>query len=332
VPSGTEPGEEQRHIELLESSRQVQVARVAMGKVGDRNDLEAVAWRAESPRFDDGWCAERPMIDAASAQGARTLLTGLWSDQIFFVTGYLTDLARRMAWRQVATHLREYPRWFVDVRFQYFVARFCRDLFFNLTPDGVRASLRPLVRSRARQPAAALVGPALAAHARRRRARIPRPRCASAHARDIYQFVRAKAHRLQFEADDKLAASCGIDSVTPFLDRDLLAFLMSIPGEIQNRDGVPRAILRDSMRGLVPDRILGRRWRDEYAALERTRQAVYLSPPAELCAARSLGFVRQTTAIGDESLEFLGLEFWSRVFFSDRLTVPQPQFDDAIRP
>ena len=50
----------------------------------------------------------------------------------------------------------------------------------------------------------------------------------------------------------------GMEHVTPFLDRDVIAYLMSIPGEILNQGGVPRALLRQAMTGIVPSPILGR--------------------------------------------------------------------------
>jgi hypothetical protein len=115
--------------------------------------------------------------------------------------------------------------------------------------------------------------------------------------------LRAMAHRLQFEADEKLASGCAIESVTPFLDRDVIAFLMSIPGETQTRNGVPRALLRDAMRGIVPDAILRRRWCADPVASAAPSDAV--------------------------SPEFLGLESWSRAFFSDTLTAPQPSAKGA---
>jgi hypothetical protein len=231
------------------------------------------------------------------------LLTGHWSDQLFFVTGYLSDLVVRLAWRQVTAHLREYAKWFPDADPSYFSSRFRRDLALNLTPHTIRMRLRPLLGGLIRANGRSNGGAEFARLVRRSRSTMRRPRCATAHARNIYQVVRAKAHRLQFEADAKLAAGCAIESVTPFLDRDVIAFLMSIPGEMQTHNGVPRALLRDAMRGIVPDAILRRRWR--------------ASPAASAAAPDAL------------SPEFIGLEFWSRAFFSDTLTAPQPSAKGA---
>lgn len=323
VARGHDPGNESRFLDLLESTRDLSVARVEIGETGSSADLERAAWHAEYPRLDDAWHAQRPMLAWAAARGARVLLTGHWSDQFFFVTGYLSDLSRRVAWRKVRAHLEEYTRWFVDADPAYFRARFRRELVLNLTPHRVRRWFGPLLAAHAADERLGLASPALAARAGRRRVRLPRPSCRTAHARDIYQAVRAQSHRLQFEADAKLAASQGMESLTPFLDRDLIAFLMSIPGEVQNYGGVPRALLRDSMRGVVPDPILRRTWHNE-DALVRDRQRRYLASAFSLDAAHHLGLVSEPRAIDDETFDWIGLEFWSRAFFSDRLTPRQP--------
>jgi asparagine synthase (glutamine-hydrolysing) len=298
-----ERADEAVFLVLLASVRHLSVERTGMEPPGAAAELTREAWHSEWPRLDDAWRAQRPLLATACAQGARVLLTGHWSDQLFFVTGYLSDLVVRLAWRQVAAHIGEYATWFPDADPSYFRSRFGRELLVNLTPHPLRRRLRPLLGGVIRGHGRSNGGAELAGLVRRPRPAVRRPRCATAHARDIYQAVRAKAHRLQFEADTKRAAGYEIESVTPFLDRDVIAFLMSIPGEMQTHNGVPRALLRDAMRGIVPDAILRRRWRAGPAASAATPDA--LSP------------------------EFIGLEFWSRAFFSDTLTAPQPSAKGA---
>jgi len=319
---GAETKEEAQFLSLLESTRDLQIERLPFGAPGEPADLEHAACHSEWPRFDDGWCAQRPMFAWAKAERARTMLTGHWSDQLLFRTGYLSDLFLRLQWREIGLHLDEYTRWFVDADPGYFRARFTRELMFNVAPHRFRASLRPFLRHRSTRNADAMVSSAIAARITRRRPTLPRPRCRSAHARDIYQTLRGQAHRLQFEADQKLAASFAMECTTPFLDRDVIAYLIGVPGEIQNRGGVPRALLRDAMRGTVPDPILSRRWRnDDHVA--RARNAVYLSTLGPLNGAHAAGFLEQPVRLTHQTLDFAGLEFWSRAFFSDRLTAPQ---------
>jgi asparagine synthase (glutamine-hydrolysing) len=314
--------EEARALSLLESMTELHIERVPFGAPGHLVDLDHAAWHSESPRFDDGWLAQRAMFQWAHARGSRTLLTGHWSDQFSFVTGYLSDLFTKFRWREIAAHLDEYSRWFVDADPRYFRRRFRRELAFNLTPPRVRRLARRFAGGRRVANSDVLIAADVAARLERSRPTLSRRRCHSAHARDIYQTARANAHRLQFEADAKLAASCGVQWTTPFLDRDLIAYLMAVPGEIQNRGGVPRALLRDAMRGIVPDAILRRRWRNEDDAW-RAREVAYLSTAWTLDAAHALGLLRQPVPVGRETLSFVGLESWSRVFFSDRLSRTQ---------
>ena len=50
-----------------------------------------------------------------------------------------------------------------------------------------------------------------------------------------------------------------LDALVPFLDRDLLAFLMSVPGEVLTPSGRFKGLHRDAMIGLVPEDIRQRR-------------------------------------------------------------------------
>ena len=50
------------------------------------------------------------------------------------------------------------------------------------------------------------------------------------------------------------------------LGSDLLGFLMAIPGEVQNQDGVPRALLREAMRGVLPEPVRQRTWKANFTA------------------------------------------------------------------
>ena len=147
-----------------------------------------------------------------------------------------------------------------------------------------------LSRSQVRWP----ISEALAKRVRRRRPPTRQPRYATVHARCVYQTVRSRSHQLQIEGDEKVAYGYGVEHVTPFLDWDVIAYLMSIPGEILNQGGIPRALLRQAMTGIVPSPILGRRWPDESgtpAALDRDRRRTQLAARTQLHAARELGYL-----------------------------------------
>jgi asparagine synthase (glutamine-hydrolysing) len=59
--------------------------------------------------------------------------------------------------------------------------------------------------------------------------------------------------------DDLNAMYYSIENRSPFLDRDLFEFCNSIPTRHMFRDGMAKAVLRDSMRGIAPDAIIDNR-------------------------------------------------------------------------
>jgi asparagine synthase (glutamine-hydrolysing) len=59
--------------------------------------------------------------------------------------------------------------------------------------------------------------------------------------------------------DDLNAMYFSIENRSPFLDRELFEFCYSIPTKFLIRDGTAKAVLRDAMRGIAPDRILDNR-------------------------------------------------------------------------
>jgi asparagine synthase (glutamine-hydrolysing) len=310
--------DENRFIALLEAERGLHVHRLCAGTPDDWAQLSGNIRQSELPVFDDGACAQAPLLAWAQAVGARTLLTGMWSDQLLFVTGYLTDLAMQLRWRQVARHMREYACWFPDADPAYFRQRFRRELLLNLTPRAVRGWIRPLHMALSRSQVRWPISEALANRLRRHRPPTRQPRYATVHARCVYQTVRSRSHQLQIEGDEKVAYGYGVEHVTPFLDRDVISYLMSIPGEILNHGGVPRALLRDAMTGIVPSPILGRRWPDESgtpAALDRDRRRMQLAARTQLHAARELGYLPDVRCADAASSDLVGLELWRRALF-----------------
>jgi len=56
--------------------------------------------------------------------------------------------------------------------------------------------------------------------------------------------------------DDLNAMFFSIENRSPFLDRELFEFCHAIPTRYLVRDGLAKAVLREAMRGIAPDRIL----------------------------------------------------------------------------
>lgn len=69
----------------------------------------------------------------------------------------------------------------------------------------------------------------------------------------------AEAVPVILHEDDLNAMYFSIENRSPFLDRDLFEFSRTIPTRHLIQDGKAKAVLRESMRGIVPDRVLDNR-------------------------------------------------------------------------
>jgi hypothetical protein len=60
------------------------------------------------------------------------------------------------------------------------------------------------------------------------------------------------------EADEIFADRLGVTVRRPFGDRDLWEFVLSLRAEVKNPSPLPKSLLREAMRGRLPDAILSR--------------------------------------------------------------------------
>jgi asparagine synthase (glutamine-hydrolysing) len=61
-----------------------------------------------------------------------------------------------------------------------------------------------------------------------------------------------------FDADALCAAVCGVHVRRPLVDVDLWEFVLSLPAEVKFPDAQPKSLLRESVRGRLPDELLDR--------------------------------------------------------------------------
>jgi len=158
----------------------------------------------------------------------------------------------------------------------------------------------------------------------------------SAHARSIYWEARHRDGVFFLEYLNKSVAQGGMELALPFMDRDLIALLMAIPGEVRNWQGVPRMLLRRALAGVLPAAIAQRRDKADYTHLvnanvmaEHHRMTEYLKDgmlaarcgylePREVNREfhRTEDLILGETCVTSKALSnILGLEIWLRVFW-----------------
>ena len=203
------------------------------------------------------------MLAAVRRSGARRLLTGHWGDQVLSDSDYLIDLCRSRQWRLLRQHS---AAWGISGR--RLATRFVEDIASRQLPAQLVRTARRF-RQRGNE---AWRSPWFTDRFRRllrerfEDERPPNPQGTS-HARAIYQQSRRGYHLQCMEWNARLGAMHGLEMAFPYLDCDLLQFLMAIPGDVQSHDGVPRGLMREAMRGIVPDAVIDRRSKGEFTQL-----------------------------------------------------------------
>jgi len=212
---------------------------------------------AEAPLVDCMWGVTRELHRRAADAGARVLLTGHWGDQILCSTAYLVDLLGTLRWRQLRRHWQGFARWSPGEA-KTAARRLPADVVRHLLPDSLLGAAkwlkRRIVGGERHRP---WFGDVFLERALRHADKPARLGTGfhSAHARAMYLEARSKYHVHCMEWQNKVTARHGLDVSFPMLDRDLLSFLIAIPGAMQSHLGVPRAILREAMRPMLPEAI-----------------------------------------------------------------------------
>ena len=316
--------------------------------LGPVHGAERQVLAIEAPFVDYMWGVTQELHRRAAGRGARTLLSGHWGDQMLFSSAYLSDLVHSFAWSTVCRHLREYQRWVQPGEVHERTRRFAFELVRDHVPGFLIPTLkwvrRRLMSSRA-QPwfSDAFLKPALKLADRPVKLNA---NFHSMHARSIYLEVRSKYHVQCMEWNNKVGMQHGLDAAFPFLDRDLLAFLIAVPGDVQNRNGVPRALLREAMRGVLPESVRARTWKADFSGAVNRGVAGDLPAITHALSTQSLsaryGYLdssqldaelpRLTAGLSrDDCLDswaladLFGLEVWLQVFFG-RLSRSRPEF------
>jgi asparagine synthase (glutamine-hydrolysing) len=331
--------DERRYLADIERQYQVAIDRFPMEPLqgliaGTADQVHAI----EAPFIDYMWGVTRELHRRAAAFGARTLLTGTWGDQMLFSSAYLADLAGTFRWWTIRRHLKEYRRWFGVHESRSLARRFVVDSGRRYIPRGLLPLAKRVKLAVARRGVdkSWFTDRFLRTALRFAAEPVHLPHAFhSAHARSIYLEARSKYHVHCLEWNDKVAASHGMTVAFPFLDRDLVQFLMAVPGDVQNRGGVPRALAREGLRGVLPDAIRARKWKADFSTIvndgvtndlpeivstltsDPLSVARHYVDPTRLDAAIAQVRSDRADCLASWNIaDLFGLEVWLRVFFT----------------
>jgi asparagine synthase (glutamine-hydrolysing) len=260
------PADEKASLLAIECEYRVDIKRLPKTSPGYLKGARALLWYTEVPRLDCQWNTYQELLSVARARKNRVLLSGFFGDQMLFGRAYLLDLVHSLRWRKVIRDLNQFGLWMTDVDPKDFREQLWSDLLRAHIPVG----FLPLLR-RIRAKTQADYYPRWYSKRFRQQAldralgqvRLP-GKFASKHAEECYRQANSRYHLNGLEETNKLLAIYGLQPAYPFMDRDLISFVMAIPGEVVNWQGVPKGLFREAMKGVLPEAIRLRRWKADF--------------------------------------------------------------------
>lgn len=193
---------------------------------------------------------ERRLCQMVCTAGGSVLFSGVGSDH--YLTGNLYFFADAVSSGQPVAAVRELARWAALGRISFWPLLY-ENAVYPLLPRSVRALLPPAATT-----APTWITPAFARHFVRARTQSV---VESHDAPAGHKYAGAIAHQLSH-----FGTSCDRGLVTdvvqmryPFLSRPLVEFALRLPADLRTRPFARKWILREAMRGLLPERVRTRR-------------------------------------------------------------------------
>lgn len=77
--------------------------------------------------------------------------------------------------------------------------------------------------------------------------------------RMVYLEMKLRLVELLLMRVDKITMSTSVEARVPYLDHKMVEFSMNIPGTLKVKNNVPKYIMKEAVRGLIPDEIIDRK-------------------------------------------------------------------------
>lgn len=253
--------DETQFLKDIENQYGIAIHRLPMDELaGVEGTLAQQVSIVEAPFVDYLWNVSTTMLAEAKRLGAKTFLTGHFGDQMLFNWAYVSDLIVRGRWATAAQHIVQFSKWYDEDVTQLVLRSLPKSLLKqNLPPSWFQflKQIKNRVKKSASSPWLMNAGAS--------ETTFNVDAWPTAQSRSLYAQVRSRYHIQCLDWYSKLATHAKVEVGFPMFDVDLVEFLISLPGEIQNHKGIPRAILRESLREIIPSSIADRTWKSDFS-------------------------------------------------------------------
>ena len=322
-PQDDPAADESRYVDGLRAQG-LSIERVPFYPTMDVASFEQSILATEAPAGDVVALTLQRAKHAARARGARVLLLGTWGDQVLapFPPPHLAALP---PWRVTAA-AAPYQRYLADVSRSDIRSALIRQSLRSRAPAW-------LLRAQRKRRRHASMFDVLAAEFAPAAVRAVPARYGEAVALNVSATAQVEAMASSF----KWAQYDGLDARLPFLDAELVQFLTAVPDDVAYHQHRLKPLLRDAMKGMVPDMVLERRDKGDYTAvmqrdllpvplvlelLDELRRPIEFGLMSRRSAAKTLAQLGRAANIADrqdEIMQLLSVDTWLRLYFQNTL-------------
>ncbi|MEO6119861.1 MAG: asparagine synthase-related protein [Terriglobales bacterium] len=337
VPAAPFPNESE-YQEIIEGSCGVTLRKIPIQRTSALDEAARDIYWLEAPFAQ--WRDWKRIWEESHEYGSRAVLSGFFGDQILASPAYMVDLIYQLRGSALRRHFDGFCRFHADSPPSLHRHNLFHLLKFYAVPEWLQPVYRSMKKHLGRRDTGlGWYSDRFAALADPMRPQ-PHPRSGkggSAHAHGLYHLARSTMHTQRTTMDSLWESHYHLHTSYPFRDRDLIAFLMAIPGEKVFLDGAVRGLHREAMRGILPEAIRTRTDKGHFTAIgqqgvfqdflqvEKTlptsmaARRGYLRPPEEIARelARNRALLEgDAPAITAWNLhDWIWLDTWLKVFF-----------------
>jgi len=210
-------------------------------------EMNALTWHQEQPFFSTSIYAQWNVMRLAKEQGVTVLLDGQGGDEIlggyhFYFGPYFRDILLRLRWMALIKTLFKYAREHGSASLPV--------IAFAFLPKRLRQPLRKLVRPLAIAPELAqAVGEDLESSL------LHTHNFKSSLQEALYESLTQTVLPALLRYADRNSMAFSREVRLPFLDHHLVEYLFAIPSDQKTRGTITKVVLRNAMRGRMPEEI-----------------------------------------------------------------------------
>ncbi len=280
--------DEQEYIDLVTKRCDAQAIKIFSAPEDLAERFDELVWHQDEPFTSASIFAQFLLMEAARKEGVTVLLDGQGGDEIFagyrkFFFFYMRDLLRG---KKLSTF---------GLEMFGGLTRGDGDLFdFRAMRRYLPGPLRRRIRTMGQ-----FLDPAIS-----KQAGLPGFQGGSAITTRQILDVEHYSLPALLHYEDRNSMAFGIEARVPFLDYKMIETGIALPVEAKIKGGVAKYVLREAMRGIVPDRILDRRTKMGFVTPEQEWMRGPLRPIMENMLAMPQDITRELVDIEGVSVQY----------------------------